>query len=578
MRHITNWVVAASVILLGGCATMQHQTKAPGTPAAATTAEKQAPPAVKKPAIPPVEMTGDMLYKLLAAGVASQRGDYDKAAKLYGELAQKTNDPRLAEKATRNGMFAHNDKVALAAVKRWLKQDPDSLEAREYAASLYIRAGEVDAALEQLKHILRLSSDNGFNTVASLLSRESDKDTALKVMQKFMVGHKDDPDALYAYSYVAFRKGDMDIARHSIEQALKIRPKWPRAIVFRARLLLVQGNTEDAINYLRDEVKKLPKEQDLHFAYAQVLLNAKRVEQAYDQFKQVLKLSPDDGDVLFTLGVLAIQLNYVEQAQQYLAKAEQVNGRSDELNYFLGQLAELQKKYDKAIDYYTDVNGGQYFFDSKIRKATLIAKQGDIAAARSALHNLSILMPQRRVDIYLAEGDILRQAEKYKAAMKVYNHALGEFPDNSDVLYARAFVAAKLNELDIAERDLLNILDRNPNNAEALNALGYTLADRTNRYEEALQYIQRALKLRPDDYFILDSMGWVQYRLGNYEEAVKFLKRAMAKSSDTEVAAHLGEVLWTMGKQEAARDVWQKALKVAPNDKVILEVMKRLEP
>lgn len=576
MRNFTKWVVAANVILLGGCATMHHEPVHPGAPAVA--AGKQAPPAVKKPAIPRVQMTGDMLYKLLAAEMASQRGEYDKAAALYQELAQKTEDPRLAEKATRNGLFAHDDKVALSAVKNWLKQAPDSLEAREYAASLYIRAGRVDAALEQLKHILRLSADNGFNTVGSLLARESNKDAALKVMRKFMADYPNNADAQYAYSYVAFRKGDMDTARHAIEQALKLKPKWPRAIVFRARLLLVQGNTEDAINYLHGEVKKLPKEKQLHFAYAQVLLNAKRVEQAYDQFKQVLKLSPDDGEVLFTLGVLAIQLNYVEEAEKYLSKAVAVNGRSDDLNYFLGQLAELQKKYDKAVDYYTDVNGGQYFFDAKIRKAALIAKQGDIAAARSTLHNLSILMPQRRVDIYLAEGDILRQAEMYKSAMKVYNEALGEFPDNGDILYARAFVAAKLNELDIAERDLLNILDRNPNNAEALNALGYTLADRTNRYDEALQYIKRALKLRPDDYFILDSMGWVQYRLGNYGEAVKFLKRAMEKSSDTEVAAHLGEVLWTMGKQEAARDVWQKALKVAPNDKVILEVMKRLEP
>ena len=577
MRNITNWVVSASVILLGGCATMQHEPVHLGAPAVA--AGEKAPPAVKTPPLPKVALTGDLLYKLLAADMASQRGDYDQAAKLYLELAQKTNDPRLAEKATRNGLFAHDNKLALSAVQSWLKQTPDSLEAREYAATLYVRAGKVNEALEQLKQVMALSPPgNGFNAVASLLSRESDKAIALKVMQKVMVGHEKDADAQYAYSYVAFRKGDMDLSRKAIEAALKIRPKWPRAIVFRARLLLVQDNAEEAINYLHDEVKKLPKEKDLHFAYAQVLLNAKRIEQAYDQFKQVLKLDPNDGDVLFTLGVLAIQLNYVEQAEDYLAKAEAVNGSSDELNYFLGQLAELQKKYAKAIDYYTDVEGGQYFFDSKIRKAALIAKQGDIASARSTLHNLSILMPQRRVDIYLAEGDILRQAEKYKEAMDVYNDALGEFPDNGDILYARAFVAAKLNEMDIAERDLLSILDRNPNNAEALNALGYTLADHTNRYNEALQYIERALKLRPDDYFILDSMGWVQYRLGNYDEAVKYLKRAMEKSSDTEVAAHLGEVLWTMGKQDAARDVWQKALKVAPNDKVILEVMKRLEP
>jgi tetratricopeptide (TPR) repeat protein len=558
---------------------MQRQPQAPTPPAPSASAAVPGGPTVKTPTLPPVVMTGDILYKVLAADFAAQSGQYDEAARLYGELAQQTNDPRLAELATRNGVFAHDDKLALAAVKHWVKQDPDSLEAHEFAASLYMRSGDEQQALAELHRVLALSpAGSGFNNLASLLSRESDKDLALKIMKKFMVDYAGDADAQYAYSYVAFRKGDMALSEQAIEQALKIRPKWTRAIVFRARLMLVQENTEQAIAYLQAKVKEQPKDKELHYAYAQVLLSAKRVEQAYDQFKEVQKLSPDDGDVLFSLGVLALQLNYVKDAEEYLHKAEDINGRSDELSYLFGQVAEQQKRYDEAIKYYGDVSGGQYFFEAKIRTAALIAKQGDIPGARSALHNLAILMPQRRVDIYLAEGDILRQAEMYDEAMKIYNKALGEFPDNGDILYARAFVAAKLNKLDVAERDLLNILDRDPNNAEALNALGYTLADLTTRYDEALQYIQRALKLRPDDYFVLDSMGWVQYRLGNYDEAVKYLQRAMEKSSDTEVAAHLGEVLWTMGKQDEARDVWQKALKVAPNDKVILEVMKRLEP
>lgn len=580
MPIVRKFALLFIVILMGGCASVpEHASTAapvPPTSAKEDTAQPTAPAPV---VLPHVALTGHMLYTLLAADFASQDGRYAQAAKLYAELARQTADPRIAALATRNAVYAHDDRMALTAVEHWVKLAPNDLQAREFAATLYIRAKRIHEALDQLRHILTLSpGDNGFMAIASLLSRETEKDTALTVMKGLMKDYQDNPDGLFAYSYVAFRAGQTDLAMSNIDQALKLKPGWTKAIIFRARLMLVQGKTEQAIEYLKGHVKRQPSDKDLHFAYAQALLNAKRVEQAYDQFKEIDKLTPDDGDVLFTLGVLAIQLNYIDQAEQYLLHAQRLNGSSDELSYFLGQIAELKKQYDKAIKYYSDISGGEYYFDAKVRRATLIAKQGDITAARRDLRDLRALMPQRRADAFLAEGDILREAEQYRAALAVYNRALSEFPADDNLLYARAFVASKLDKLKLAEHDLHAILLREPDNAEALNALGYTLADQTTRYDEALGYIKRALKLRPDDYFVLDSMGWVQYRLGNYDDAVKYLKRAMAISNDTEVAAHLGEVLWTMGKQSAARDVWGKALKQAPNNKHLLEVMKRLEP
>lgn len=580
MRIMRNVVLLSIVFLVAGCATVQRQASAPAAPAAAKQpAQKADSAAAETEKLPHLQLSGDLLYRLLVADMASQDGDYHAAAKLYSDLTDKTADPRIAELATRNAIYAHDDRMALSAAKTWVRLAPDELQAREFAATLYIRAGETDEALVQLKRILALSSgDNGFMAISSMVSRESNKQTAMAVMKKFIKDYEDNPEALFSYSYVAFRTGHPESALHTIDKALKIKPQWTKAIIFRARMLLLQGKTEGAIEYLKKRIDEQPSDKDLRFAYAQALLNAKRVEQAYAQFKDVLKLTPDDGDVLFTLGVLAIQLNYVDQAEHYLERAKAVDGSSDELSYFLGQVAELKKEYAKAIRDYAAVEGGQYFFDAKVRKATLIAKQGDIGTARRDLQNLRAMVPQRRADAFLAEGDILREAQRYPQALHVYNAGLNEFPGNNNLLYARAYVASKLDKLSLAEHDLHTILSREPDNAEALNALGYTLANQSTRYDEALSYIKRALKLRPDDYFVLDSMGWVQYRLGNYDAAVKYLKRAMNLSNDTEVAAHLGEVLWSMGKQDAARDVWDKALKLSPNNKHLQEVMKAHGP
>lgn len=568
-------LLTAGAVLLGGCATTSQQPRATAAP---TPSAKPSQP-IESPSLPEHQLSGALLYGLLGAELASQRGHYTESARQYLELAMETDDPRLAERATRNAMFAHDDQLALSAAEVWVELAPADLQGHQFAAMLYIRTGEMDKAVPELQQVLRLSpSDNGFMSIATLMGREMDKTTALKVMGTFIQDYQDNPDALHAHSYMAYRAGDFEVALDAIDRALMVKHDWPKAMVFRARILVGSGKTEQALEYLQGRVEAFPTNKELRINYAQMLMNAKRLEQAYTQYQEINKQIPDNTDVLFTLGIIAIQLNYIDDGEQYLLHAKELSGHSDELSYFLGQVAELKKEYQRAIDYYSDISRGQYYFDAKIHKATLVAKLGDISAARGHLHNLRVLLPQRRVDIYLAEGDILRDAEMYQEAMNVYNNGLAEFPNNSDLLYARSYVADRLGRVDVAERDLLNILEREPDNAEALNALGYTLANKTERYDEALRYIKRALELKPDDYFILDSMGWVQYRLGNYREAVKYLRRAMELSDDTEIAAHLGEVLWVMGEQEAARDVWDKALELAPNDKIILEVKRRLEP
>ena len=306
--------------------------------------------------------------------------------------------------------------------------------------------------------------------------------------------------------------------------------------------------------------------------------NAQQVDKAYDQFKIVDKQDPKQPNILLSLGVVAIELNHMDSAEKYFLELNHLNrGFEAESSYYLGRIAEdFRKDPDRAIKWYNEVDRGEHYLESQIRIAFLLAKKGDVEQARGQLSAITPRGPGQRMRIYLADGQILRNAGRVQEAIGVFTAGLEELPDNTDLLYARAMSEDKLGQMKPMEKDLRKILSQEPDNVDALNALGYSLADRTTRYDEALKLIQRAMELRPNNYFILDSMGWVNYRLGHYQEAVNYLRRALDMSSDSEIAAHLTEVLWVMGDKDGARAVWDKALKVAPGNKALLDVMNRL--
>jgi len=257
-----------------------------------------------------------------------------------------------------------------------------------------------------------------------------------------------------------------------------------------------------------------------------------------------------------------------------------LNEREGEAQYYLGRIYENRKQYDIAIDWYQQVHVGDYQFDARLRIADMLGLSGQID---EAIEHLDAMLDGSQsngslVRIYVAKGELLRLARRYEESMAVFNTALEIVPGNSDLLYARALVAERLGQIDQLEEDLKFILKTEPDNAHALNALGFTLADQTDRYEEAHVYLKRAIEIMPDDPAIIDSLGWVHYRLGDYDEAIRLLRMALSRFDDAEIAAHLGEVLWVVGKQEEARGIWQKALKKTPDAPVLLKVMQRFIP
>ncbi len=326
---------------------------------------------------------------------------------------------------------------------------------------------------------------------------------------------------------------------------------------------------------LSDALERRPEASEIRLAYARALVDAKRYDDARDQFERLAEENPDDHDVQYALGLLLVQTNRLDDAAERFRLLVHTRERREAAWFYLGQIAETQRKPDEALDAYRRVDRGEHRLNAQIRVAVLLAEQGDVDRARAHLHGLRGNNNQEVVRLYRAEAEILVRRDMLDDAMGVYGDAIEQFPTNTDLLYARAMLAEKLDRLDILEQDLRDILSREPNNADALNALGYTLADRTDRLDEAYELIERAFNLKPDDHYVVDSMGWVLYRLGRYQEALKHLRKAFELSPDAEVAAHLGEVLWVMGNQDEAREVWETALKETPDDKRLLDVKKR---
>jgi tetratricopeptide (TPR) repeat protein len=521
-------------------------------------------------------LTQDVLYALLAAEMAGQRGQLDLALKTYSELAEKIDDPALAERATKVAIFARDDAKALALAQRWVSLDGKNLEARQVLATLLIHAGRTDEALTQLQVVLNSGQGTPAQrmwAVANVLSKQKDQRAALAVMDKLMTRYGHDPDAYAAYALLAMRANEMEKARKAMDKVImsKSRPTHVGVILTYLSLLQKQGHTDEAVNWLKSAVRKKPKQTDLRLIYARLLAEAHRYKQALAEFRVLERAQPKNADVQYALGLLYLESDKVKQARARFEKVVKLDQHVDEAKFYLGEIAENDKQYDKALSWYQGVSGGEYEFDAKLRAALMLARQGRVHDALELLHHVDAT-PEEKSRVVRAEGEILENVGRMSEAMDVYDRALADGSYDPALLYSRAMLAERMGRLGVLERDLRRILAHDPNNSQALNALGYTLADQTDRYQEAHELIKKALALSPHDFYILDSMGWVLYRLGKLDESITYLKRAKAMRNDPEVAAHLAEVLWAKGEHKAARDIFDAALKVAPDDKKLLQV------
>jgi len=522
-----------------------------------------------------------LLYKLLVAEIAGQRGEMDVAVKNYIEVAKETRDPKVTARASQIAMYAKDMDSALEASSFWVEVEPDNAEARRNLASVFIRLARPIDAVTQYEKMLELLKDEdkpgyGFSVISSQLAREPDRELAMSVMEKLLETRQKDPYALFAQAHLAMRQARFEMALETLDKALEIKPDWSNAVILRSRILAMQGARGEALSYLEKVLQgDMSKDIEVGLTYARMLTEARQLDKALEQFIRLADLDERNVEINYYAGVLALQLQKLDDAQKYLGKVLKMGRRLQETNYYLGQVAEQRNDLKSAINRYSFVRNGEFYFSAQLRIVSILADQNEYDKAREHLQTIRVDSSKQRMQLILLEGDLLREAQRYPDAKEYYTKLLTAMPNETSIRYARALVAEKLGEIDLVESDLQAILKQEPANAQVLNALGYTLADRTNRYDEALKYIQRALELEPDDAAVVDSMGWVQYRMGNYQQAITHLRRATELSKDPEIAAHLGEVLWTSGDKDGAMEIWEGSLKENPNDKALMDIMKR---
>ena len=523
-----------------------------------------------------------LLYDILLGEIAGQRGELDDAVTHLLEAALHSPDARLAERALRVAVYAKQPAAALRAARRWVALDDANLEARQALAALAVREGFHDEALEQLDYLLaRAGADEArsYEQLGGLLAREADEAAALALMGRLAARHPDNPHAQLAHARLAAHNQAWDLALDRVEKALGLDPDLVQAAILRARVRVQTGTADQALEELGAVLDAHPGDSQLRLAYARLLVELERMDEARAQFRQLARQQPDSPEVLFPLALLALEAEQLDTAEAHLRRLLELGVHQAEAHYYLGQLAEHRGEAEQALDWYSRVEpDAQHWQEVQVRMARLEGQLGRVAEARARLQDMRARDPGAALRLFLEEGMILSRARLDEEAFTLYTRVLQVHPDNDDLLYARSLVAERLDRLDITEADLRSILERNPDDARALNALGYTLADRTDRHQEALGYIERAIAQVPDDPAIIDSLGWVHFRLGNLELAREHLQRAYDMHPDGEIAAHLGEVLWAMGEYEAARRVWEEAQGFDGDNPVLRSTLERLLP
>lgn len=524
----------------------------------------------------------DAAYDLMVGEIALNQGNTDLAIERYLALSRSQQDPVIAERAVRIAVYGENLEAAIDAAQRWIELEPERIEARQVIAAIYIRQDDADAAFAYVDSLIEtseLEDEQLFPPLLGILVREKNTETVLAVSKRIADKHFDRAYAQYLHGMLSAQSGRADEAVEYLDRSLEL-DEIEGVHAARARVLLRLGRSGEAVVSLQKAVESNPDDQALRLTYARLLVDIKEYERAREQFEELLQASPDDAELLYTLGLLSLESQNLDDAEKYMMMLIRLDEREGEAHYYLGRIYEQRKQYDQAIEWYEQVNVGDYQFDARLRIADMLGLAGQ---TEKALEHLDAMLKGSQSDgllvrIYVAKGELLRHAHRYKDALAVFNTALEIVPGNSDLLYARALVAERLGRIDQLEADLKVILKTEPDNAHALNALGFTLADRTERYAEAFAYIKRAIEIMPDDPAIIDSLGWVHYRMGNYDEAIRLLRKALSRFDDPEIAAHLGEVLWVTGNQKEARGIWQKALQKSPDDPVLLKVMQRFIP
>ncbi|HWP94955.1 MAG TPA: tetratricopeptide repeat protein [Gammaproteobacteria bacterium] len=531
-------------------------------------------------AVPPLPPEAELRYRLLASEVAAVRASPVEAAEHAMRAAELASDPPVAARALELALAAHNDMLALAAARRWQALAPQDESAIRHLAVLELRSGSIETAFGHFAALLETASPGGerderARALVAMLLEEPVRERAADLLMRLAEAHPDDAELQYGVALAAARAARREQALAAAERTLALDPHRGDAHLLRARILLGLGRRDEALDGMARRLTGSPEDTQLRLGYAHLLAEAGEYARARGEFEEVLRRLPQQPEALFALGLLALDEGRLEEARARFLELLRTGLHTDDALYFLGVTEERDGDVGEALEWYRRTGNGPRFLDAQGRIAGLLMSRTNLTAGREYLARMRTARPELTRDLYLVEARLLMARDQHVLARHALDALLAALPADLESRYLRGVLAAQMGDVAQAERDLRAVIDARPDDAEALNALGYTLADATNRHLEAYGLIRRALTLAPDNPAIIDSMGWVMYRLGNHAQAIDYLRRALALQNDPEIAAHLGEVLWVSGAREEARLVWEAALRDFPDDKTLHATVSR---
>lgn len=545
--------------------------------------EATAKPASKRPNTQATseDMLARTVFQALVGEFALQRGDAKLGSDAWTDLAQRTRDPKVVARATEVAGFARQFERALELSKLWIEVEPESNKARQTQSSLLILTNRLDELGPQLATLLARDKPNLGNNLLHLnrmLARHTDKKAIQTLVDRLATPYDSLPEAHFAMAQAAANANDNLRALNETEKSLQLRPDWENAALARAQIQ-AGLSPQTAVDSLSTFVDANPAARDARLTLARLLISEKRYDEARRHFDRLIADNPDNPDVIYPVAMLALQQGDTTTGRAQLEHLLTTDfADKSTIHFFLGQLDQEQKNTEGATEHFRQVTAGHQYIAARARLAQILLQQGRADEARELLRNTRGSTVAERTQLILTESQILREAGRHNDAYIVLDSALTTQPDNPEILYEAALTAERIGKPEILEIHLKHLLNLKPDHAHALNALGYSWTERNIRLPEAQEMITRALSLTPEDPFIMDSMGWVLYRQGKLAESLKTLENAYRIKADPEIAAHLGEVLWTLNRKDDARRILQEASKAHPENDVLGSTIKKFLP
>ena len=519
----------------------------------------------------------EFVYKYLLGEVALQRGESTLASQLFLDLAKQTRDARLAERAARAAVFARQPGIALQASTLWAELDPSSQDAQQASSQLLVASGNLKDAKPHMQKLLAKEENraNNFLYLNALLANQKDKGEVLNAITDLAAPYSKLPEAHFAIAQAALIADKPVIAQNELIAANKLRPGWELAAQMQGQMLL-KDSPDKAITYFQGFLKQYPKANDVRMSYAKTLVSQKRFDEARPEFVKLVESSKGNPEISAVVGLLSLESSDYVMADKYFQQSISSGFKDPEQLYgYLGRSAERQKDDPKALGWYDKIQPGDHYLDGRLSAASVIARTKNVDSAIKMLDEVDDLTPEQQILVIQNEANMLSLAKRNQESFDLLDKTASTWPASAEITYDHAMAAERIGKYDVMEAQLRKLIKAKPDFAAAYNALGYSFADRNFKLPEAQSLLETAVKLAPDDHYMLDSLGWVHYRLGNLDKAAEFLRKAYVVRADPEIAAHLGEVLWKQGKLEEAKKLWASALKEFPENDVLLATAKK---